>query len=144
MRTTARQPKIPRARGNPQIPVGKAVDARTKASFEAGVEEREEKATSLAEERDLSWMVEGALAYLKEDMVEGPPPNKGDVETLQPYYYGNVRYPKGTPVIFSEAKRVQIVHSTRGPMRIVRHIWVTPGGGKFSIPLDKLQKDSDF
>ncbi len=144
MRTTARQPKILRARGNPQIPVGKAIDARTKASFEAGVEKREEKAASLAEERDLSWMVEGALAYLKEDMVEGPAPNKGDVETLQPYYYGDIQYPKGTPVIFSEAKRVQIVHSRRGPMRIVRHIWVTPGGGKFSIPLDKLQKDSDL
>ena len=144
MRTTARQPKVLRARGNPQIPVGKAVDARTKESFETGVEAREEKAASLAEERDLSWMVEGALAYLKKDMVPGHSSLKGDVESLQPYNYGDVRYPKGTPVIFSEAKRVQIVHPKRGPMRIVRHIWVTPGGGKFSIPLNKLQKDSDL
>lgn len=144
MRTTARQPKILRARGNPQIPVGKAVDARTKASFEAGVEAREEKAASLAEERDLSWMTEGALAYLKSDMNEGPAPNKGDQETLVVCGWGEPRYTKGTPVIFSEAKRVQIIHPRRGPMRIVRHIWVTPGGGKFSIPLDQLQKDCDL
>jgi hypothetical protein len=144
MRTTARQPKVRRARGNPQIPVGKAVDARTRESFEAGVEAREEKAASLAEEKDLSWMVEGALAYLKEDMAPAPAPNKGDIETLHPYYYGEAKYAKGTPVIFSEAKRIQIVHPRRGPMRIVRHIWVTPGGGKFSIPLDKLQKDCDL
>jgi len=144
MRTTARQPKILRARGNPQIPVGKAVDARTKETFEAGVEAREEKAASLAEERDLSWMTEGALAYLKSDMNEGPAPNKGDQETLVVCGWGEPRYTKGTPVIFSEAKRVQIIHPRRGPMRIVRHIWVTPGGGKFSIPLDQLQKDCDL
>ncbi len=144
MRTTARQPKILRARGNPQIPMGKAVDARTKESFEADVEAREEKAASLAEERDLSWMIEGALAYLKSDMNEGPAPNKGDSETLVVCGWGEPRYTKGTPVIFSEAKRVQIIHPRRGPMRIVRHIWVTPGGGKFSIPLDQLQKDCDL
>lgn len=144
MRTTARQPKILRARGNPQIPVGKAVDARTKEAFEADVEAREEKAASLAEERDLSWMTEGALAYLKSDMNEGPAPNKGDTETLTVCGWGEPRYTKGTPVIFSEAKRVQIIHPRRGPMRIVRHIWVTPGGGKFSIPLEQLQKDCDL
>ncbi len=144
MRTTARQPKILRARGNPQIPVGKAVDARTQATLEAGIEAREEKAASLAEERDLSWLTEGALAYLKSDMNEGPAPNKGDMETLQVCGWGEPRYVKGTPVIFSEAKRVQIIHPRRGPMRIVRHIWVTPGGGKFSIPLEQLQKDADL
>jgi hypothetical protein len=144
MRTTARQPKVVKARGNPQIPVGKAIDARTQATLEAGIEAREEKAASLAEERDLSWLVEGALAYLKSDMNEGPAPNKGDSETLTVCGWGEPRYVKGTPVIFSEARRVQIVHHRRGPMRIVRHIWVTPGGGKFSIPLDQLQKDADL
>lgn len=144
MRTTARQPKILRARGNPQIPVGKAIDARTKDSLEAGIADREEKAASLAEERDLSWLIEGALAYLKCDMDEGKAPTSGDVDILVPNHYGDPRYHKGTPVIFSEAKRVQITHHRRGPMRIVRHIWVTPGGGKFSIPLDQLQKDLDL
>jgi hypothetical protein len=144
MRTTARQPKVVKARGNPQIPVGKAIDARTQATLQAGIEAREEKAASLAKERDLSWLVEGALAYLKSDMNEGPAPNKGDSETLTVCGWGEPRYVKGTPVIFSEARRVQIVHHRRGPMRIVRHIWVTPGGGKFSIPLDQLQKDADL
>lgn len=144
MRTTARQPKIVKARGNPQIPMAKPLDARTQSALEAGIEAREERAASLAEERDLSWMVEGALAYLKSDMNEGPAPNKGDSETLVICGWGEPRYVKGTPVIFSEAKRVQIIHPRRGPMRIVRHIWVTPGGGKFSIPLEQLQKDQDL
>lgn len=145
MRTTARQPKVVKARGNPQIPVGKAIDARTQATLEAGIEARVEAAKNTrSATRRSSWLVEGALAYLKSDMNEGPAPNKGDSETLTICGWGEPRYVKGTPVIFSEAKRVQIIHHRRGPMRIVRHIWVTPEGGKFSIPLDQLQKDADL
>lgn len=144
MRTKARLPKIARARGNSAVPVGKPVDARTTQTFEAGVAERQEKAASLAEERDLSWLIEGALAYMKVDMVVGPAPNKGDMETLQECNYGEPRYTKGTPVVFSQAKRLTVINHRRGPMRIVRHEWITPGGGKYCIPLDKLQRDSDL
>lgn len=140
MRTTARQPKITKARGTHIVPIGKPVNATTKTTFEAGVAEREEKAASLAEERDLSWLTEGALAYIKESMEVRPPPSKGDLEGLSPTTY-MPRYEKGTPVVFVEAKRVQIVHPRRGPMRIVRHVWITPGGGKYTIQLEHLQKD---
>lgn len=141
MRTTARAPKIKRARGNSAVNVGRPIDARTKPAFEAGVQAREDEAKSLADETDLSWLVEGALAYTKKPMNLAPPATKGDIDRLVEEYYGQPKYPQGTPVIFSGVERKQITNPKLGPMRIIRHVWIAPDGSKFSVALDLLQKD---
>jgi hypothetical protein len=140
MKTTTRQPKITKARGASLIPIGKPVDATTNASLEAGIEERKRKEASLAEAADLAWLTAGSLAYLQFSMEIASPPSKGDMEGLRPTTY-LPRFARGTPVIFVEAKRIQITHAKLGPMRIVRHVWITPGGGKYTIQLKHLQKD---
>ena len=142
MRTTPRAPKIKRAKGNSFVNVGKPVDARAKDAFEAGVDRREDEAKSLAELNDLSWLVPGALAYLKKSMQPQTPQQKGDIERLVEDGYGNGRYAVGTPLIFSDAERKQVTNPKRGPMRIIRHVWIAPDGGKYSVGLEYLQRDS--
>lgn len=142
MRTTARTPKVTRARGHSTVPVGRPVDATTSETFEAGVAAREEKARSLAEERDLSWLSEGALAYMKYDMESGPvEPRKDPIGSLVRSHYSK-KFDAGTPVIFSEARRKNVI-LRRGPARIVQHVWVTPDGNKYVVALTDLRKDQN-
>lgn len=144
MRTTARRPSIKRAKGNPSVPIARPIDARSQQSLQDGIEQRDAQARSLAEENDLSWLVPGALAYVKQDMMLQPATTKGDVDRLVPdqYGYGNGKFKRGSAVVFSDAERKQITHHKRGPMRIIRHVWIGHDGSKFSISLEHLQRDN--
>ena len=143
MRTTAKVPRIKKAAGHSTVPVARPIDARTSSSLKDGIAHREEKSRSLAEENDLSWLVPGALAYLKKDMVLYPPSQKGDVARLVPDTYNSeYKYRRGSAIVFSDAERKEVTHPRKGPMRIIRHVWVGSDGGKFSVALEYLQRDS--
>lgn len=134
-----RTPKIKRARGNSSVPVCNALNA--KGTLQAGIEKRDKELKSLEEELDLSWLVEGALAYTKSPLIEGT--SKSNIPYLELCRYGDHKYSEGTPVIFSEAIRRNVT-LRQGPARIVQHTWIMPGGGKFIIALSKLSKDNPF
>jgi hypothetical protein len=131
-----RKPKIKRARGNSSVPVGKTINA--KMSLQDGIEKRDKELKSLEDELDLSWLVEGALAYVKLPLIEGT--SKSNIPYLEHCRYGNPQYSEGTPAIFSEAVRRNVT-LRQGPARIVQHTWIMPGGGKFIISLKHLSKD---
>lgn len=136
MKVTPRAPKVTKARGNRSIPVGKPIDATSLEALEKGIAKRDAKLKSLEDELDLSWLVEGALAYLKYEML----PTSDDPPQLRRTSF-DAKYHVGTCAIFSEPVRRNVT-LRQGPARIVQHTWIMPGGGKFIISLSHLVKDT--
>lgn len=137
MKVKPRTPKIKKARGNSAVPVGKVLNA--KVTLQAGIEKRDKELKSLEDELDLSWLVEGALAYTKLPLIEAM--TKDNLKYLEHCRYGNPKYTEGTPAIFCEAIRRNVT-LRQGPARIIQHTWILPCGGKFIVPLKNLSKDN--
>jgi hypothetical protein len=138
MKLPARRSVKKRARGNPSLPKKVPIDASSPETLAKGIAKREREIALGAEKFDDSWLSSGVLAFLKYPTLYRTL-HRSDVGTLAKTPKNiTPDYVMGTPVMFVEAIRQEIVNLKNGPMRIVRQVWVLPDGKKASIPLDLL------